>query len=212
MWSLVSKIYGVIKDHFDYKLPPFLWLSIGAITIGNSWFLPLGIIEPFVFSRAFDPWVLAVIPLLFRASGIFQGFFKKFSLYTNNVLLVALDGIYLLDVIYFALGGNIHVYVWIGVLIGFISNCICEQWGNQFKDIIPKAFPKENKDYLDCKSLYASLIMVSLSLVNIYVATFVTKEEYGVVLWYTAGLGTLAMVYQVYYCFKLKKFLEGLSL
>lgn len=212
MWSLVLKLWVVIKDHFGYKIPTFLWLSLITMGLGNAWFLPLSIIEPFVFSKAFDPWVIAAIPLLFRGSGVLQGLFKKFSLYTNNMLLVILDFIYLIDIVYFATGGDIKVYIWIGVFIGFLGNCICEQWGNQFKDLVSKKFPEENKDFLDCKSLYVALIMIVVSLMNLYVATFVTKEKYDLVLWYTIVLGVLSLVYQVYYTYKLKKFLEGETL
>lgn len=195
----------MIKKYYGYKINTFLKLSIVVIMIGNFWFMPLAIIEPFVLVENFPAWVIAAIPIAYRSAGMFSPLFKGFSIIFNNVLLILLDLLYLLVIVYFYYTKDVNGYIVAGVVIGFLSSVIGEQWSNQFKDYVTQVYPKENKDYLDARSVWIGAMCLIFSLVNLIPAKFVGKGDYNVVLIYVTVLGVLALCYQVFYFIKLKK-------
>lgn len=197
------------KEFYTYEINNFLKASVIIMMIGNFWFMPLAIIEPFLFTDHLPAYLIAAIPIAYRASGLVSVLFKRFSILTNNLLLVLLDILYLSIVIYFWFTGDFTTYIIAGIVNGFFSNAIAEQWSNQFKDFVSKKYPDENKDYLDYKTVMNSLCLLVFGLINLIPAMFVERGKYDVVLIYVIVLGLIGMVAQFIYYKILRKEVLG---
>lgn len=187
------------KEFYRYEINSFLRASIFIMIVGNFWFMPLAIIEPFLFTDHLPAYLIAAIPIAYRSAGLVSVLFKRFSILTNNLLLIVLDFMYLGIVIYFYLTGDFNTYIIAGIINGFFSSAIGDQWSNQFRDFVSKKYPKENKDFLDCRTVMNSLSLLVFGLINLIPAKFVSRGEYGVVLIYVTVLGIIGMVAQVIY-------------
>lgn len=187
------------KEFYKYEINSFLRASIFIMIVGNFWFMPLAIIEPFLFTDHLPAYLIAAIPIAYRSAGLISVLFKRFSILTNNLLLVGLDIMYLGVIVYFYLTNDFNTYIITGIVVGFFSSAIGDQWSNQFKDFVSKKYPKENKDFLDCRTVINSLSLLVFGLVNLIPAKFVSRGNYDVVLIYVTILGIVGMIAQIAY-------------
>lgn len=188
----------------------FLITSIICIALGNSWIMPMVLIQPYLYAEYFSPWMLAVIPILYKTSGMLQVVFSKFSLYTNNNLLIVLDIISLINITIFFIYGNGLLFLIVYILEGYLQMTIGEQWGNQFKDYVSKQFPRKNKKFLDAKSFYVSMISIVVSLIVLSVSFYVSKTDYTYALITVMTFCILSTIYQIWFTiYVLKKELQA---
>lgn len=179
----------------------FLFYSIICIALGNSWIMPMVLIQPYLYAEYLLPWMLGLLPILYKSSGMVQILFSRFSLYTNSILLIILDIISLINIVIFLFLNNGLMFLIIYILEGYLQCVIGEQWSNQFKDYVSKKYSRYNKKFLDVKSFYTSLISILISFIVLAISFYVSKTDYRLVIYTVIIFNIIALIYQFWYTF-----------